>query len=142
MEAGAIILGSVANYGYEVWAQPVGHEKQTFQASANDTELQNELNGMIINQDIEDPFCYEMSMAQIVSAQEIRTIKGQRRRVSFTKLAHLQDELGDVIQVPHPHSGLPVKYFVASLTRVFQKSDAPGSSGVFEDTIEGWKITT
>ena len=117
----AIVLGAVANYGYEIWAQPVGHEKQMFQASAEDTVFQNELNGMIITQEIQDPFCYTVSMAQIVATHEMTTIMGQRRRVRFTKLAHLQDELMDIIEVPHPYSGQPLRYFIAGLTRVYEK---------------------
>jgi hypothetical protein len=140
MELVSLILGASANYLYEIWAQPVGHEKQMFQATANDIDLQTELNGMIITQEVQDPFCYTLASCQTVADREMDVIKGQRKRVSFTKIAHLQDELADIIQIVHPHSGITQRYMIAELTRTFEKSTTPDGVGSFLDSIEGWRI--
>lgn len=50
------ILAGVASYSYNIWARPIGHEKQSHQDEANDYPFQNELNGKVITETIDDPY--------------------------------------------------------------------------------------
>lgn len=140
MEVVAYILACEANYAYEIWAQPVGHEKQTFQAEANDTELQNELDGLIITNEIDDPFCYTQAQCQVVANRELEIVMSQRKRLTFTKTAHLQDEITDIITVPHPISQQLMRIMLTNIKRRFTKPDRPGGAGAFLDYIEGWSL--
>ena len=135
------ILGSVASYSYNVWAKPIGHEKQTFQATANDLELQRELNGLIVMEEIEDSLAYEIGHCQVVADNEMAIVIAQRRRVNFSKIAHLQDEVGDVLQIVHPYSGVNLKVLAVELTRSFVIPSFPSSEGGgVTDSITGWRL--
>lgn len=127
-------LGSLAQYDYEIYAKPLGHENQTFQAEANDLVSQRELDGQVITEEIDDAFCYEIAHCQRVSTQELEIVKAQRNRSSFSKIAHLQDEVGDMLQINHPYTALALKIFLPKLTRVYQKG-----TGV-TDRAEGWRV--
>lgn len=133
------MLGVIASYSYEIMARPVGEVMQTFQASSDDLELQQELNGEIVEDSFDDPFAYTAAICQTVADNELIKIKAQRNRVSFEKIADMRDELGDIVQFVHPYSGIDIKVFIASLQRTFKKSQ---KSGYFKDQIEGWRITT
>jgi hypothetical protein len=134
------ILGAVAMYAYEVWAKPVGEEKQSIEAVWNDTEHQNELKGIIIGEEIEDPLCYSISECQRVADYEGMVTQSQRSRIMISKIAHLQDEICDTINFVHPYSSETLKMFITELTRVFKKSDRASSDGYFLDNMVGWKI--
>lgn len=137
------IVASVASYQYEVYAQPYGYVYQTVQAIYNDEENQI-YTGRIISQKIDDPLCYEVSHCQQVAAQEGLVARLDRSRVRLKKIAHLQDEVGDTIQVVHPISGLPLKIFITRLRRRLlipeRKSRGRAGDGYFLDEIEGWKL--
>jgi hypothetical protein len=133
------ILGAVANYDYEIWAQPVGKEKLTIQAIANDVPFQQEI-GRIVNDVIEDPLCYTVGQCQTVAQQEIKLLQLQRQRIKFSKTAHLQDEVGDIISLPHPYSGQAIKTYVTELKRIMTIPERGNSGGKFIDSIEGWRI--
>jgi len=62
--------------------------------------------------------------------------KCQRRRIKVTKVAHLQDEVGDTITLVHPFSGQSFSLFITNLRRTM----VPAESGEFTDEIEGWYI--
>ena len=132
-------LAAVGNYAFTIYACPMGEMYQTFEASANDTELQNDLRGTVIETRIDDPLVYDTGQAQKVAQRELWILQAQRRRVKFSKTAHLQDDAGDTLQVPHPYTGAPIKLFVTNLTRTMT---IPGSSGSgeYKDSIEGWVL--
>jgi hypothetical protein len=134
------ILGAVANYDYEIWAQPVGKEKLTIQATANDLPFQQEL-GRIVNDTIEDPLAYTVGQCAMVAAQEILKLQLQRRRVKFSKVAHLQDEIGDIISLPHPYNGQAIPIYIVELTRTMTIPERDQPNGNFTDKIEGWRIS-
>lgn len=134
------ILGAVAMYAYEVWARPVGQEKQSIEATWNDTEHQNELKGIIIGEEIEDPLCYSIAECQRIADYEGMVTQSQRNRIMISKIAHLQDEVCDTIDFVHPYSAETIKMFITELTRVFKKSDRTASDGYFLDNMVGWKI--
>ena len=135
-----MVLGSIGNFQYEILACPIGKVRQSFQAQADDTDLQQEI-GKVIEAKIDDPLCFTIAQCQTVANYEMDIVKWQRNRVKLTKLAHLQDEEGDTLQILHPYTQQPVKIFVTDLTRKFQKPSSPDSNdGYFLDDIEGWKI--
>lgn len=130
-----MILGAIANYSYVVWGRPIGHEKRTFQGEANDEDFQETLNGKIVTERIEDPFCYSVQSCRIVAQNELSVVMAQRNRIKFKKLSHLQDEIGDVIQINHPYSGEIIKTFVTTIERAIKVGQET------TDTIEGWRLT-
>jgi hypothetical protein len=133
------IASQIGQYDFEIFAQPVGHEKQTIQASADDEELQQKLNGQIVEDRFNDPLAYTVQECQRVADYELSIVQAQRRQLDFTKLAHLQDEIGDAIQIVHPVSQENVKVFITKLTRKFSKPERPGGRGAFTDKITGWR---
>jgi hypothetical protein len=114
-------LGAMAQYNYEVWAQPVGKVKTTIQYEANDLEMQRRLNGEIVTEEITDPLCYEVIECQRVAEGNLNLIRAQRRRLRFSKLAHLQDEVLDKLRVYHPYSGEQMDVLVIGLKRKYEK---------------------
>lgn len=134
-----MILGSTASYQLEVWATPLGSLRRSVQGSWNDEEHQTEIKA-VVEQVVDDPLCYSVADCVAVASFEGMVAQMQRRRVTITKVAHLQDEDGDTIRVTHPYSGENLDLFVASLKRTFKKADA-GSDGYFSDEIEGWVVS-
>ena len=134
------IFGAVAMYSYDVHVRPIGQEKQSIEASWNDTEHQNELKGIIIAEEIEDPLCYSVAECQRVADFEGMVTQSQRNRIMISKIAHLQDEICDTIEFTHPYSLETIKMFITELTRVFKKSGRTASDGYFIDNLVGWKI--
>ena len=126
------ILGSITNYQYEIWGVPVGYIRRTVQYTDNDEESQVEL-GKIVPTLIEGFGCYTVSDCRFVAEFEMLLLKLQRKRVTFRKVAHLQDEEGDTIQIPHPYTGEPVRVFITDLTRKWNI----GRHGYVIDEIEG-----
>lgn len=134
------IFGAVAMYAYNVHVRPIGQEKQSIEASWNDTEHQDELKGIIIGEELEDPLCYSVSECQRVADYEGMVTQSQRDRIMISKIAHLQDEICDTIEFVHPYSSETIKMFITELTRVFKKSGRTASGGYFLDNMVGWKI--
>ncbi len=134
------ILGAMANYSYNIWARPVGHEKQTFQAQADDTQMQSDLAGFIVTEEMDDPFCYETAECLRVAQNELAVVSAQRKRIKFDKIAHLQDEILDMIQIRHPYSGLTHNILITSLNRTYEKPSGTSGDGGVIDHIEGWRI--
>lgn len=130
-----MILGSVVNYQYAIYAQPLGSIRRSVQGQANDTEHQAEI-GCVVEQKIEDALCYSVADCNQVAAFELLVAKMQRKRVSLQKIAHLQDEDGDTIRFVHPYSGANVDLFVTNIRRRFKK----GMDGHFIDEIDGWVV--
>jgi hypothetical protein len=130
-----LILGAVASYSYRLWARPVGHERATFQARADDEEFQQQLNGKIVTEVIDDPFCYTISECRRVAELELDVAMNQRRRLKFKKTGHLMDEIGDILRINHPYSGETVDTFVTKLQRRVV------IGGEATDQIEGWRLT-
>lgn len=130
-----LILGSTANYQYDIYGQPLGSIRRSVQATADDTEHQAEI-GCVVEQKIEDPLCYSTADCALVAAFELMVAQMQRKRVTITKVAHLQDEDGDTIRFKHPISGQNIDLFVTDLRRRFKK----GNDGYFLDEIDGWVV--
>jgi hypothetical protein len=135
-----LILGSSANYQYEVWAQPLGSVRRSVQASWNDTEHQAEIDA-VVPQVFTDPLCYSVADCQAVATFEGMVAQMQRKRVTITKVAHLQDEEGDTIRRVHPYSGQNIDLFIASIKRSYLKADPGSDNGYFLDEIEGWVVS-
>lgn len=133
------VVTAVANFKYDIWGQPIGHEKQTYQATADDTELQQQLGGQVVSQHFNDALSYTVAHCQMVADQEIAVVSAQRNRITFDKVAHLQDEIGDIIKISHPISSQAVDVFVAKLKRSFVRPPI-GGQGQFSDGIEGWRL--
>lgn len=128
------ILGAVASYNYNIWARPIGHEKSTFQAQADDEEFQKELGNKIVPVSIDDAMAYTIAICQQIANQELEVVKAQRRRLKFKKTTHLQDEIGDVLELVQPYSGETLKIFVPRLKRTMRIGKD------FVDEIDGWRI--
>lgn len=128
-----MVLGAVGNYQYEVWATPLGNVRRSIQSQADDTDAQATM-GTVISKKFEDPFCYTTADCYNVAAYELMIAKAQRKRLNITKVAHLQDEEGDTIQLLHPYSRASIYMFITNLKR----SMKPGKGGHFLDEIEGW----
>ena len=134
------VIAATASYRYDIWAYPIGHEKQTYQAIADDLDFQNDLGGMVVPHEIEDPLSYTVQHCQMVAAQELAVVKAQRKRIFFEKVAHLQDEIGDVIRIPHPVNQLTSDVFIAKVIRTFTRPSVSGGGGVFSDRIDAWRV--
>jgi len=130
--AAFMIVASVATYQYAVWAKPLGEERQSFQAEANDYDMQTKIS-RVVTKKIEDPLCIDLSQCQSVANYEMSIIQAQRKRLKLTKVAHLQDEEGDAIEVKHPYGGQTMKIFATDLTRKMVLGES------FLDEIEGWR---
>ena len=101
---------------------------------------QEYLNGNIYTQEVEDPFCYTYAECQRLADDELALVQAQRKRVRFSKIAHLQDEVGDIVTIPHPYSTSAIKIFATELQRTFRKGTVGGASGSFIDTFNGWRL--
>lgn len=132
-----LILGSIASYRYNIWARPIGHERMTFQATANDVDFQQQLNGKIITETIDDPFCYTISSCQNVANFELSVVMAQRRRLKFRKTTHLMDEVGDILRINHPYSSELIDTYITKLKRTIKF----GKKAAMIDDIEGWRLT-
>ena len=126
---------ATATYDIEVYAHPVGKEKQTIQYVAVDTSEMNIVNQQPVIEEIEDVLCYSASECQRVAEFELNILKYQRSRVRMSKLAHLQDQVLDMITVVHPFSGQTMQLLIANLTRTLS------FKGSMIDTLEGWRIS-
>ncbi|RQW89933.1 MAG: hypothetical protein EHM79_02175 [Geobacter sp.] len=133
------ILSAVGNYQLEIWARPIGYVKRDYSATADDTALQQQL-GMIIPQKEEGFLCFTPAHCQYVADFERDLAVLQRNRVTAGKIAHLKDEVGDVISVPHPYTDNTIKMLITKLNRKYKPSTLNGGEGYFTDTIDGWVI--
>ena len=131
----AMILGSIVNYYYEIYGLPVGEIRRSLQGTANDVENQQYI-GRINEKTIEGWHCHSVSDCYSVAEYELNIVKWQRNRVKASKIAHLQDEEGDTIQINHIMTNLPLKIFITDLNRKLKKGD----DGYFIDDIEGWVL--
>lgn len=134
------LLSAVANYQYEVYARPLGEEKQSIEYTANDYEHQQSLDGRVIRQDIDDSLCYSVSECRRVAEGNLAIVQAQRKRIKFKKVAHMQDEILDKVTIPHPYSGEDVVVVVTGITRTYKKGG--GTQGGMWDEIEGWRTLT
>lgn len=129
------VLGSVANYQFEVWGCPLGYVKRDYSASADDEVLQSKI-GMVIEEKQEGFLANTQLQCQDVADFEMELTMLQRNRVSFTKTAHLQDEVGDIISIPHPYTNTAMRVMIAGLKRRY----LPEKDGHFIDEIDGWRL--
>ena len=134
------IISSIASYQYSLYARPVGKEKMKVQSAADDLDAQGAL-GRVVAKRIEDPLAVTVGQCAEVASQELMIARLQRRRVRFVKVAHLQDEEGDTVQVPHPYTGVNLKVFVTDLARKFRFPAQGEEDGYFLDEIEGWVLS-
>lgn len=133
-------VGAVANYQFEIYAQPVGYVRQSFEYSVTDDELLKTLNGTVVEKKIDDALCYTVEHCKKVAEFELKIAKAQRNRVKMTKIAHLQDEIGDVIAIHHPYNQLQQRIFITDITRRILIPQAGSTEGHVLDEIEGWKL--
>jgi hypothetical protein len=134
------ILGTQSSYNYNIYARPLGKVRQSFQAVADDLALQTQI-GFVNSKKIDEVLAYTLSQCKEVADFELMVVKLQRSRIKFDKLAHLQDEDGDTIQILHPYTQLPMKIFITDLERHFKlPSSSNSNDGSFIDSIEGWKL--
>jgi len=133
------ILASVVTYNYEIHGYPVGYDKRSWQAIAEDEALIAEI-GKEVVREIEEPLAYYIDEAQNVANHEMLVTKLQRKRLKITKIMHLQDEVGDTIRFTHPYSGRSMDMFVTDITRIVKLPENPDGSGFCEDKIEGWVL--
>jgi hypothetical protein len=135
-----MVLGSTGNFQYEVWARPLGKIRRSIQSDpADDLDLQRLVNSTIPRIS-ENSLCTNVAACNLVANQELLEIMLQRSRVTFTKTAHLQDEDGDTLQIPHWYTGRPMKVFVTDLTRKYKIPLLEDEDGYFLDEIEGWRL--
>lgn len=135
---GLMVLGSVGNFQYEVWGNPVGYIKRSYEASADDTELQQEI-GMVVEARQEGFLCHTPGQCQTVADFEMTVTKAQRSRVNVKKTTHLQDEIGDTVTIPHPYTGQQNKVFLTNIIRKY-KPPVDRQRGHVLDLIEGWVL--
>jgi uncharacterized protein involved in tolerance to divalent cations len=133
-------LTSTSHWSFDLYAKPMGQEKQTVQFTVNDTEFQQKLGGIVVEEKIEDAMCYSTNECERVARYEMMIVQQQRMRLTLTKLAHLQDELGDTIQFVHPYSQSNIRMFITALTRRYTQGHPGESEGYFFDDLEGWRI--
>lgn len=133
------ILTAMANFQYEIWATPAGRSRRSVQGTADDTVLQQEM-GVVVEKKFEDPLCYSVADCIFVAENELMVARLQRKRVKLQKIAHLQDEEGDTIQVKHPFTGAEMKLLVTDIKRSYKKPTSNSVVGGFFDEIEGWIV--
>ena len=134
------ILSGIVNWQYEIWARPFGQQRIGCSGQADDVDLQSLL-GRVNEKKIDEPLAITAPQCQWVADHELMIVMAQRNRVKLEKIAHLQDEEGDTLILPHPHSGKNMTIFVTDLTRSFPiPSGDPAGEGGFTDSIEGWKV--
>jgi len=133
-------LTSTSHWSFDLYAKPMGQEKQTVQFTVNDTEFQQKLGGIVVEERIEDSMCYSTNECERVARYEMMIVQQQRMRLTLTKLAHLQDELGDTIQFVHPYSQSNIRMFITALTRRYTQGHPGEDEGYFFDDLEGWRI--
>lgn len=132
-------LGAVANYQYEIYAQPIGYIRRSFQYSVTDDEIIKQLNNTVIEKKINNPYCYTQQHCEKVANFEMMVAKAQRSRIKLTKIMHLKDEVGDTIQIKHPYNSLKQRIFITDMMREIQIPES-GGEGRCIDHIEGWKL--
>jgi hypothetical protein len=135
-------LGSMGNYSYNIYAKALGSERIQVQCVADDIDFQQKLGGIVVTESLDDPYCYTVAECCRVANYELDVSKAQRRRLTFSKIAHLQDEEGDIIQFGHPYTGQAIQMFVTELVRKYVKPDAESGSGGITDQITGWRHVT
>jgi hypothetical protein len=135
-----MVLGSTGNFQYEIWARPLGKVRRSIQSDpADDLDLQRLIKSTVPRIS-EDPLCTSVAACNFVAEQELMEIILQRSRVILNKTAHLQDEDGDTLQIPHWYTGRPMKVFVTDLTRRMKIPASEDDEGYFLDEIEGWRL--
>ncbi len=130
-----MVLGSSGNYQYELYGRPVGYVRRSVSGQADDTDLQQRIGTVVANK-IEGFLCDTAARCTDVAELELMLATLQRSRAKLTKTAHLQDQEGDTITFPHPHTGNTVTMFVTDLKRRY----LPTKDGHFLDEIEGWVL--
>jgi hypothetical protein len=139
------VVGSIAQYQYGLYARPLGHERMSIQSSpphGDDLVLQTEL-GKIIEKKIDEPLCITAAQCNEYADYELSIVQYQRNRIRFSKVAHLQDDEGDTLQIPQPYSGIVERIFATDIKRKMKIPADPGSTqdGYFIDEIEGWLVS-
>lgn len=130
-----MVLGSIGNYQYEIYGRPVGYVRRSVSGQADDLDLQQRI-GVVVANKIEGFLTDTAARCMDVAEFELMLARLQRSRAKLTKTAHLQDQVGDTITFPHPHTGNTVKLFITDIKRKYK----PTKDGHFLDDIEGWVI--
>lgn len=133
-----MVLGSTGNFQYEIWGQPIGYVRRQVSNEANDFEMQLQM-GEVITNKMEGFLCYTAAQCLYVAEFELGIAKAQRKRIRVSKIANLKDEVGDIIQIPHPYTNNPIKIFITNLKRSYKQTTGK-DKGYFLDDIEGWVV--
>jgi hypothetical protein len=129
------VLGSIVNYQYDIYAQPIGFVRREVQGEANDIEFKSEI-GREVTEFLDGFLCYTIGHCIKVAEFELLIRQLQRQRINFTKITHLQDEEGDKITVKHPYTNNNVNVLITKLVREYKHGD---ECSVL-DRIEGWRV--
>jgi hypothetical protein len=130
-----MVLGSVGNYQFEVWGRPVGYVRRSVSGQADDLDLQQRIGTVVANKH-EGFLTDTAARCADVAEFDLLLASLQRSRAKLTKTAHLQDQVGDTITFPHPHTANNVTMFITDIKRKYK----PTKDGHFLDDIEGWVI--
>jgi hypothetical protein len=134
------VLMSITNWQVEIKATPIGQERKTIEAAANDIAHQTAI-GKIVEERIDDPLAFTESDCLMIAAHEQLIHMLERKRVSFSKISHLQDTEGDVLKVAHPYTGTNLDVLATKITRTIKIPERSGEQANFSDDIEGWIIS-
>ena len=93
-----------------------------------------------IEKKIDDLLCESVADCQMVADYEKWIVQMQRKRVNVSRIAHLQDEIADTLQMIHPFSGMAKSILVTDLTRTMHIPPPGSDNGALEDDIQGWVI--
>jgi hypothetical protein len=129
------ILGSIASFQYEIWAQPVGYMQRTIQAEATDPDHISYM-GQKFSKTLVGWECDSTSECAEVANRELVIPILQRKGVQINKIGHLQDEEGDRISIINPDTDEPMTMFVVELERIF----VAGNKGKLQDSLKGWIV--
>jgi hypothetical protein len=125
------ILGSIATFQYNLFAQPVGYVARDIQAIAKSDADISSLGG-VFPQTIKGYNCNSVADCFAVADRELEIAKAQRRRIKIYKKTHLQDEPGDVLSFVHPFTKQTLSVGVVEISRTYKHGE-----GIF-DEIQGW----
>jgi hypothetical protein len=108
-------------YHIRVHGRVYSKVRQEIQASADDVDLQNKLNGHIVERVVDFPFAFTQSVCQIMADWLLLRTKLTREPFALQMLGHVRQEPGDVVEFRHPISAAKIKGLVWGVEREFER---------------------